>query len=1265
MSILGGMTTDYGEDSGSLIMASMITKGIFAINDIDARFNPMDLTLGANGGINMIVGNNSGPNVPDNCISLVDNFKGTTGIYNFEVHGSNAIAFQPSDINSTVYIGDAVIYSDTHNVYLSTFDKALALAVDNLTIDGSLICKDNLKVDGEIYTGEINITKSSATSSNILGYAFKVNQLNSNLELVKYYHDHTNSNLNRAQLVATFGKGNIISDMTQSYNIFEYSSNTSSSNTTGTGTNSGTTSGGESVWSTSGNDIFFGGYGGTQQRVGINTSNPLYPLDVVGVVQAIEFKVGPTLRSMNNISTSRAVGVPIVDFDFNTIESPDLATDQDGFTYGTSYSDPYGNTFTTNGKLHDIKGNGAFTTVVDLLELYMTPNDWSIFTGMGNNFRMYYKINVQYTDKDLNTDPFMQDRFISEFVYPSGGSSNERGFRTYLKTNELFFEGYVRVEDGNSTEQLFSLVFDVSTISQFFGTVHEWELQFSTFEIGTNILNTSAWGIAKILIDGVERVQTFITNTTNFTTQTQQDGAYLYTNNTENPNGYYKILIGPGTTELYEFEMGKLNVDPNENQNTYKNGEDITISERGITGLNTIEVGSDSYSGIYFRDIIVPGEGKYWNGHASNLHGLGQLPLSVFGKDMDVSDFYTGNGTTWFDKTASDILLSSFSNDILNSGDPIFDSCTVLGPFVGNSVSIDTLTVINNTTLKATETESLTVNTDAIVSGSLSVGTSINTTDINVDNLTATSTLISDTVSCTTASVNNLSVNGVLDASNITAYVNSLVSQQVQTQMATISGSLSVANFTATSIESSLIPTSDVIQDLGAPDKRWRDLYLSGNTLYVDDYIFAVEQSDSGQKELRIKGGNVNFGKIKFNEDTIEFDDGTSLASMTQIGSTLAGADGERFGDFTSIRFEVYNYKSKRFVQSISGSFNYPIKHNPMERGNKWRYVDFGNRKVLPIRSDGKGVDKSSNKMSSLKTGGNPKTFSISLLKQNRSVGQNIYVTADDNENINEMYHLRILDPFSVHWQNKCKADFNWYNNQYLHTLGEYVTDKEIYLAKGDEYEDRYVQINELDNFINRDQSNKLYDVEMIYFFKPPLYETKYITDTMLHKYLIPKSPNESLNTVYECITDDVLEINTYQLVEVHTDFGLYPRISLQRWDNSMNTTEFIDVIYETSMGWGAGGVDADSPELSVVFDRFNEIGWIEVLFKMTYNYIMHGVIEGDISDISDDVLNDIQDLTYNDITFVKSGGIYLTDGTILEGTTTICFRKSVFEKYL
>ena len=112
----------------------------------------------------------------------------------------------------------------------------------------------------------------------------------------------------------------------------------------------------------------------------------------------------------------------------------------------------------------------------------------------------------------------------------------------------LSFSGYVRLEDGNSTEQLFGINYDMQQIDSFYGTVHDWDFEFFTFAIGSDSTNTSAWALAKIVIDGVVRSSVYVTNVSNYISQTQQDG----------DNGYYKMFLGLGTTELYEFEMGKL-----------------------------------------------------------------------------------------------------------------------------------------------------------------------------------------------------------------------------------------------------------------------------------------------------------------------------------------------------------------------------------------------------------------------------------------------------------------------------------------------------------------------------------------------------------------------------------------------------------------------------------------------------------------------------------------------------------------------------------
>lgn len=186
------------------------------------------------------------------------------------------------------------------------------------------------------------------------------------------------------------------------------------------------------------------------------------------------------------------------------------------------------------------------------MELYMVPNTWSSFTGLGSNFKMHFKINI--THPNVHT---WNDKFKSEFVYPSTGSQHEKGFEVHLFQNTLTFKGFVRFEDGNTQDLLFNINYNVQQISSFYGSVHDWDFEFSTFDIGSDSTNVNAWALAKIVIDGVERSSVYVTNVTNYTSQTQQDGVFLYTDD-NNDNGHYKISLPMGTSELYKFEIGRL-----------------------------------------------------------------------------------------------------------------------------------------------------------------------------------------------------------------------------------------------------------------------------------------------------------------------------------------------------------------------------------------------------------------------------------------------------------------------------------------------------------------------------------------------------------------------------------------------------------------------------------------------------------------------------------------------------------------------------------
>jgi len=973
MSLLGGLTTDYGEDQGSFIISSLITKGVYAINDVDDFYNPIDLQLGTNGGINIVVGTDNNINKPDKCLTIIDNYKEQHGIYNFQVYGSNAIALSPADENTTVYIGDAIFYSDTDYVYLTSYTKKLALVTDEIELGGSLHSLNDLKIDGEMYTGEINITHQ-VTEDDLLGYAFRVNPNNMNLELVKYFNASTPGE-SAAQLVASFGQGPIVNDSNYSFNTYNSTGNTmpitefETTDPTNGGGNA--SNGGGGYWYANGNDIHFGNYGGTAQRVGIMTENPTETLDVVGT----------------------------------------------------------------------IKGS-------------------------------------KLTDGDI----------------------------------EIF-------------------------------------------------------------------------------------------------NGY-------------------------------------------IAGIKTIEVNVlGDYSGIKFRNINGLDSLHIWNGHASNVYGIKNLPLSFFKKDMTLGDFYTGTKTTWFDDITSNIPLSSFSNDIIDFGGHVtFCNVTVTDTLTAVDTSISNLivddAVINTITIDTATVSNIqiqeTLSAPTITTNSISV-----TDSINVNNTITSSSIQTTNTTTTSLTTDSLNVLTSLDASSITALINKLVADEVSTRLATISGTLSVANLTASNVSSSLVPDQNEVYDLGTPEKKWRDLYLSGNTLNIDTMSIQTETHDNATHgvQLNIHGGDLAMERLNFR-------DGTSLGSTNEIVTAIN--EGESFGDFSGFTMSINT--TRNTAELFSGSFIYSSAHNIAQHGNRWKVCDFGNHDILPILEDGSGVNFDNTTI--VKTGGMPKDVQLSFIHRGRFIGNNVYFSHEAKSNINDLFPIRNFDPYSRFFKNKCKTDFNYYFNVLEVANGFKSPGKTIYFDMGSNLSNQYVQINDIYNFNNRNSGNKFYDIEFLYYFKVPLYDLKFIVEDMSNKYLVSNYRDVRINQAY--VYDE--ELDTYTLQTINEKYGLYPRISIKKWDNSVNNTEFSDVIYNTTMGWG-------TPDITTVFDRFKENGWLLQLFKLTYKYIMYGHIVGshdEYDTVVDEYLNTLfEQVTTDDITFVDEEHLTSIDGDIVPNNTTICFRKNIFEQLL
>ena len=968
MLILGGMVTDYAEDSGAFIIPALIAKGLYAINDVNPMYNPVDLELGTNGSVNFLIGPNTGNySKPERGLSITGNFMERDDVYNFQVYGNNAIALSPNDENATVFIGDAVIYSDADYVYLTSYSKTFSFGdLYELQLT-NLHTLRNIKTDGEIYAPEYNIIKNLQNSAQ-LGYAFRIGS-NNHLELIKYLNNNDASSY--TQLVASFGSYNTINDSAYSFNTYE-SAQPVENQQQPTNSSPSVSSG---YWFSNGNDIFFGTQGGTGEKVGINTSNPETDLHVVGTMKA-----------------------------------------------------------------------------------------------------------------------------------------------------DAFTDGYLTIKDG------------------------------------------------------------------------------------------------------YIHDIQQISVDV-----------------------------SQAYGGIMFRKIKDDGGDYMWNGEARYLFEIEQVRLSVFTNDLNLSDFYKGNNHTWFDTTQDLILLSQFSNDLMDYDNPSFCNCYIASNLESSNVISSNLEISNVGSIKTLTSDLIYVDTQ--ISSNIN-SSNITSSNVLSDTIRASNLHIQESIDVKGSIISNsvlssnLTNTSNISTSNLTCS-NIVINNTLTGSSATLNElnltSLNVDEGNISKVVSNLVPNANNSLNLGEFAKSWNTTYTKNlvlsevNSIKFGSVGISIDVLTSGAQETYgDKFLNVNGGTILTNG--ITFRDGTSLQSTNDIISAVN--EGELFGDFSGFSMLVNNAKR---VEFFSGSYIYSKNHNIAKFGNEWEIIEF-NTNLLPMASGGNGIDKSLS--DTIKTGGNPQDVQLSFVYDGRLVGENIFLVSTGKSNINEMFPIRNFDPYSIYFKNKCKADFLYFHN--IREVNNNRKSKDISIYSGD-LDSSYIQIASLDLFNNRNNGNKFYDIEIMYYQKSPLFDTRFIVENMSNKYLISKDPQVRLTQAY--IFDE--SVDTYVLQEINTTYGLYPKIAIQKWNNSLNNPEFTEVIYTTALGWG-------EPDLTTVFNKFKSIGWIKTLFEITYKYIKYGYVVGKYD--SDAVLNNIDqyvnNLSASDIVFTDENNI-VSGETIIENNTIFCFKKTVFESLI
>jgi hypothetical protein len=99
-------------------------------------------------------------------------------------------------------------------------------------------------------------------------------------------------------------------------------------------------------------------------------------------------------------------------------------------------------------------------------------------------------------------------------------------------------------------------------------------------------------------------------------------------------------------------------------------------------------------------------------------------------------------------------------------------------------------------------------------------------------------------------------------------------------------GNLTVGNNTVTK---DVLPADDDLYDLGSPDKKFRSLYVGGNTIYLGSELVKVDPS-TGTWTFTSSGANVVLGAdVAFNPPSIETTGNVSASFFIGDGSQLTG----------------------------------------------------------------------------------------------------------------------------------------------------------------------------------------------------------------------------------------------------------------------------------------------------------------------------------------------------------------------------------------
>lgn len=416
---------------------------------------------------------------------------------------------------------------------------------------------------------------------------------------------------------------------------------------------------------------------------------------------------------------------------------------------------------------------------------------------------------------------------------------------------------------------------------------------------------------------------------------------------------------------------------------------------------------------------------------------------------------------------------------------------------------------------------------------------------------------------------------------------------------------LTVTDFTATRLNSNLIPYSNDTLSLGSPTHRFKDFYLSGNTVYIGNS--ALSSTTINETEaLELSSG------LKVNK--LFFPDGTFIDTKF-----TESVEGGVLGDFDSI---IGGQSSTGPTFKLVGKYNFGVNHSQPDITKKYTW------KIINIDNTVSGGTQSSNNLliPDPNTGllslpyliDNFSTYQVSSgahtnidipfvnFDQGTSLSETVVISPYEPVSADDLSLLRNYDPSSTKFKNKFKADFDFYHNNRRYNNPDNRPSSQLW-----GYYSGEVNLHSYTNFNNSGlhvDGSKHYIMEYIQYYSVPFF--KYLDENNKYINYIPGSVANRLTGYYHRRTSDL----QVELVSNETayPFNLFPKIVYKSWDNSVNDTEFQISFYDSRLNWTSDNSDPgnNTATKTQVIAKFSNIGgtnWMRKLLEMTYSYIKYG----------------------------------------------------------